>query len=95
MRGRGRQVGNLAYMCRLGLWGPGSAFKDFEVGPASALYHRTCVDTGRWVHSMIAWKQSTEVLPLGEDDTLLCCMLGERIASTDTCASQLCGRAAA
>ena len=26
------QVGNLAYMCRLGLWGPGSAFKDFEVG---------------------------------------------------------------
>ena len=25
------QVGNLAYMCRLGLWGPGSAFKDFEV----------------------------------------------------------------
>lgn len=25
-------MGNLAYMCRLGLWGPGSAFKDFEVG---------------------------------------------------------------
>ncbi|KAK9833324.1 hypothetical protein WJX81_006479 [Elliptochloris bilobata] len=24
------EVGNLAYMCRLGLWGAGSAFKDFE-----------------------------------------------------------------
>lgn len=24
------EVGNMAYMTRLGLWGPGSAFSDFE-----------------------------------------------------------------
>ena len=29
LSGCGLQVGNLAYMTRLGLWGPGTAFPDF------------------------------------------------------------------
>ena len=36
------QVGNLAYMCRLGLWGPGSAFMDFEVGCSIIIVDHAC-----------------------------------------------------
>ena len=46
------EVGNMAYMTRLGLWGPGSAFKDFDVRTCSYDHVLWPADMQLLVHDM-------------------------------------------